>query len=204
MVALTSSLSLTASLEQEVVQQLSVKYNTEIQSTPTLILIGGFQGSGKSTLSERIRETFRANVVCADEIRGNLFGRGFVSSPEFAKLVIDIYHDTIKMLMERRTHIVIDAFAHSKRIQDVNELLTQTNVDYKIVKIFLKTSEETLRERVISRTPVPGRHTGVLNELEAALKTTEYNLDDYDLVVDTDVNDSDAVFKIVQEWLYAL
>ena len=45
-----------STLEQEVTQELDIQLKAKTQKEPVLVLIGGFQGSGKSSLIRRIKE----------------------------------------------------------------------------------------------------------------------------------------------------
>jgi len=188
-------------LEQEITRELENKLKAKTQEQPVLILIGGFQGSGKSSLIARIKEIYDANVISTDSIRQHLFNRGIKVSPEFSQYVIKIYSNLVKQSLKNNSNILIDANSHSKRIAEMGELLKENGSHYSIVKIFLNASETTLRNRVKTRTPMEGCYQGTESDLKAALASTKVNLEDYDLIVDTDELSESHVFELVNDFI---
>lgn len=190
----------------ELVKQIGDKLENQLQAKsqkqPVLILIGGFQGSGKSSLIARIKEIYDANVISNDAIRHSLFNEGIKISPEFSKYVTRIYKHLLKQALSNHSNIFIDANAHSKRIEEMRNLLKETKSHYSIIKIFLAASETTLRDRVKSRKPIPDCYQGTESDLEAALLSTKVNLEDYDLIVETDKLSKNEVFERVYDFIF--
>lgn len=189
-------------LEQEITHEFEHKLTANTQRQPVLILIGGFQGSGKSTLIERIKDIYDINVISTDSIRQSLFDRGVKVSPEFSKSVSNIYSNLVKKSLKINANIIIDANSHSRRLTEMDKLLKENNAHYKIIKIFLNTSETALRDRVKNRKPTLGCYQGTESDLESALLSTKIDLEDYDLVVDTDKSDHGNVFEIVNDFIF--
>src|SRR5262245_54029987 len=54
---------------------------------PRLLLLGGFQGSGKTTVLELLQTNPGIIVVSPDEIRHNLFAQEYPFSEEFVRVV---------------------------------------------------------------------------------------------------------------------
>lgn len=189
-------------LEQEITREFENKLKARTQKQPVLILIGGFQGSGKSSLIRRIREIYDTNVISTDSIRQSLFDRGVKVSPEFSKYVSNIYSNLVKKTLTINANILIDANSHSKRIAEMEKLLNENNSHYLVIKIFLNASEATLRDRVKTRKPVLGCYQGTESDLEAALSSTKIDLKNYDLIIDTDKLNQSKVFELVNDFIF--
>lgn len=208
LVLLTSSsveqneLSYSSELEQEITHELENKFKAKTQKQPVLILIGGYQGSGKSSLITRIKEIYDANVISTDAIRQSLFNKGIMVSPEFSKYVSNIYKSLVKKSLSSNSNIFIDANAHFKRIDEIEKLLKENNSHYSITKVFLNTSETTLKNRVKTRKPTVDCYQGTESDLEAALSSTKVNFEDYDLIVDTDKLSENNVFELVNNLIF--
>ncbi len=190
-----------ADIEKEIIVDLTKNFSFTPQVQPLLLVIGGFQGAGKSSLIERIKKISHINVISNDVIRQSLFDRGVKYSPKFAKYVSTICETLVKISLNVSSHTVIDANAHSKRIEEIKKLLKDHNYIHKPIKIYLKTSAEVLKNRVKFRQPVAGAYQGTEQDLEAALRSVKINLEDYDLVINTDELNERGVFKIVKFYL---
>lgn len=189
-------------LEKEITREFENKLKAGTQKQPVLILIGGFQGSGKSSLTSRIGEIYDTNVISTDSIRQSLFDRGVKLSPEFSKYVSNIYSNLLKKSLKINSNIIIDANSHSKRITEIEKLLKENDFRYSIIKIYLSASETTLRDRVKNRTSTLGCYQGTESDLEAALLSTMIDLQDYDLIVDTDKLSQRNVFRLVNDFIF--
>jgi cytidylate kinase len=189
-------------LELEVIREFEDQLEAGTQKQPVLILIGGFQGSGKSSLITRIKEIYDVNVISTDSIRQSLFDRGVKVSPEFSKYVSNIYSNLVKRSLTINSNILIDANSHSKRIAEMENLLKESCSHYSTIKIFLNTSEVTLRDRVKTRKPTLGCYQGTESDLEAALSSTKINLEEYDLIVNTDKLSENDVFELVNAFIF--
>lgn len=201
-IAYSCSTEINASLEKEVTLEFERMFLAKAQKEPVIILIGGFQGSGKSTLINQLNEIYEADVLSNDAIRQTLFDRGLKSSPEFSKMVSSINTNLVKKSLSKNANLFIDANAHSKRLEEIERLVQEHKAPHTLIKIFLKTSEDNLRDRVKNRKAILGCYQGTLSNLEAALLTTEINLDDYNLIVDTDSLNEEAVFEKVNDFIY--
>lgn len=194
--------SYSSKLEQEITYEFENNFKARTQKQPILILIGGFQGSGKSSLVTRIKEVYDTNVISTDSIRQSLFDRGVKVSPEFSRYVSNIYGNLVKKCLKINSNIVVDANSHSRRIAEMRKLLEENNSHYSTVKIFLNASEAALRDRVKTRKPISGCYQGTESDLEAALSSTKIDLEDYDLIVDTDNLSQSNVFELVNDFIF--
>lgn len=188
-------------IEQQITAEFIQSFKAQAQSQPVLILIGGYVGAGKSSLIERMQKIYDFNVIATDAIRHRLFSRGVKSSPEFGTHVENIYRNLMIHALNQRTHIVVDANAHTKRIAEIGKLLSEQAAQYRVVKIFLKASKEVLVQRVQARKPKEGFYQGTVANLEGVLKTATIKPEEYDLVVETDQMPEDAVFERVNQFI---
>gem|GEM_PF-6671634 len=184
-------------LESEVSHEFSKEFKAKTRARPVLILVAGLQGSGKSSLLTGLQEIYDANIISGDTIRHNLFSRGIKLTPQFVTSVNNIYLTLIKNSLDHQAHTFIDANAHAKRINEIANLLQKNHSHYSIVKIYLRTSAEILKARVLARQPTDGCYQGTLDELEAALISNKINSEDYDLIIDTDALTKDAIVNKV-------
>lgn len=175
----------------------SLDLHTRWQETPNLLLIGGFQGSGKSSLIKRIARKYEVSVVSTDVIRKEIIEQGVKISPEFTIKVRDVYEKQLKRIIESNGDLIIDANAHAKRIEESNKMVSKFGTHYSTIKIFLNTSPEILRSRVSGRKATSDCYQGTLSDLEASLSLTKINLDDYDLIVETNDLSKEKVFDVV-------
>ena len=184
-------------LETEVSHEFSKEFKAKIQQQPVLILVAGLQGSGKSSLLTRLQEIYDANMISGDTIRHSLLSRGIKLTPQFVTSVNNIYLSLIKNSLDHQAHTFIDANAHAKRITEIETLLQKNQSHYSVVKIYLRTSAETLKARVTARQSTDGCYQGTLDELEDALTSTKFNNEEYDLIIDTDEPTKDAILNRV-------
>jgi predicted kinase len=187
-------------VEHEITRDLAENLRAPPQSRPVIILIGGYQGSGKSTLISKVTHTFDANVISNDRIRQQLFDRGYHpdTTPEFSNYVNSIFINLFQTALSQNTHIIIDANAHAKRLEAIYKLLQECSSEHSVVKILLTASPETLKDRVRTRSPTPGAYQGTESDLEASLRVYSINPEDYDLVIDTELTpEKEAAAKMI-------
>jgi len=174
-----------ALITQEIVSTFSSEFNGLAQENPVVVLLGGFQGSGKSTIAEHLQKKHQFTVISTDAIRYKLLEKN-IGGDLFAEMVSSIWKVLLIIAVKKRLNIVIDANAHEKRIGEVSRLLKPSRM-YKMVKIFLYAPEETLIERLESRPKAEGSYQGQIADLKGSLVTSKVNVSDYDRVLRTDV-----------------
>lgn len=196
-----ASVSYSPELERELTLEFESKLQAKAQNKPLLILVGGFQGSGKSSLLTRIQKVYDANMISTDAIRYSLFKRGIKVSPEFSKYVSQIYRNLVEKSLACNANLLIDANAHSKRIEEIEKHVKEHHAKHTIIKVLLNASEKTLRDRVKMRQPVENCYQGTESDLDAALSSTKINPNHYDLIVDTDKMSENTVFERVNDFI---
>ncbi|MBS0647736.1 MAG: ATP-binding protein [Verrucomicrobia bacterium] len=173
-----------ACISQEIIEKLTHNLNHPPQERPLLILLGGFQGSGKSTVAQALEKAHQYTVISTDAIRHELLQKN-ITGDLFAKMVSSISKIILMKVLDQRLNLIVDANAHEKRIREVTDLM-QHYPSYRVVKIYLQTSEKVLFERLASRPQVPGHYQGQPGDLQGSLQSSKMNTADYDLVLQTD------------------
>lgn len=119
-------------------------------SQPTLVLVTGAPGSGKTTLSRPLSEALRLPCLSRDRFRTGLSftSGGWSEDPQRVpsrKESIDVFLGTVEMLLERGVSLVADyvlgrdGFPEGSRIPDLAEC------------VIVKTSTPVATERYLNR-----------------------------------------------------
>lgn len=182
-----------ATNDKNLVSEISAKIASKwhIKGTkpkhPTLALIGGFQGAGKTTVLELLQKEIPLIVISPDVIRHELFGSGMSFSKSFKQTVSKIKNNLLRQALSSGHHIAIDQLLTPQRASSAKKVLVKEKIKkYKIITVYLKTSPKVLLQRVSIRQPLPETYTGTVSELKASLqKHKSQNLSSYDLVINT-------------------
>ncbi len=162
--------------------------------TPLLILLAGFQGSGKTTLAQKLVNKYGLILISPDKIRQQLFDRGVKFSEDFANLVDQTRDELIKKAVSAGISVVVDTNMVPERIEKIKKDLAGQN--YKLLTIFLDTPQGILAERVTRRPQIEGVYRGTPNELTASLTAHgDIKKDNYDLVIDTGKSSPNKTFQ---------
>lgn len=162
--------------------------------TPLLILLAGFQGSGKTTLAQKLVNAYGLKLISPDTIRQELFDRGVKFSTGFANLVDKTRNEQVKDLIIAGKSVVCDTNMVPQRIAKIVKDLSGQN--YRLVTIFLKAPRDVLAQRVGSRPQIEGVYRGTTGELEDALeKHGAIPKNGYTLVIDTKKCSPEETFR---------
>lgn len=189
-------------LEQDLTLKYSQNFITKSQKQPIFVLIGGFQGAGKSSLIKRIRKIYKGNVISTDAIRQSLFDLKSVNPADISKYVSSISKNLTLTALKLNSNIFIDANAHAQRVKETETLISSKFPNYILLKIFLKASDKTLKTRVEQRQPQEGCYQGTVEDLNASLKKNQVNLADYDFTLETDHLDEESVAEAVKDFIF--
>ena len=169
---------------------------------PILLLLGGFQGSGKTTTVELIKKYIDLIVISPDEIRYQLFAKKMPFGEKFVKTVEEARNKLLKEAIKTKQDIVIDQRVTPPRILIAKEIIK--NSDYQLKLVLLNAPKKVLIERINNRLEIPGKYKGTVSELEICMKEYgDHDLSLYDLVIDTDKYLAQDVAKKIIEVVWS-
>lgn len=189
-------------LVDKLVREISSKWTIKRDrpAVPTLVLFGGFQGSGKSTIIDELQKNPESTfiVISPDEIRSKLFNM-IPFSDAFVHTVFAARNTLLQKALKTGQNILIDENSTPLRISLFDSFVKNIQGSkYKVLTVFLEVSKETLIQRVKSRLQVQGRYAGKVNELVASIEEHgEIELGAYGIIIDTVKTSSSAAAKII-------
>lgn len=100
---------------------------TQLPARPTLVVVSGPAGSGKTTLAHRLAATIGCPALCRDEIKEGMAAatHGFVPgrSDPLTMRTYDLFFATIRLFLEHGvTHVAEAAFQHANWIRGLEPL----------------------------------------------------------------------------------
>ncbi len=174
----------------EVARELSAKWHfkNNLPKNPVVLIVSGFQGSGKTTAINLLKKDLDLIVISPDEIRYKLFERGWEVSEQFVHTVNATRNNLLRKALNLGRNIAIDQLTTPARISLIQDIIDKNkDKKYKLLKIYLDASEEALIKRVESRQQLQGTYKGAVSELkESIAKFGKPNLSLYDLVLDSE------------------
>jgi predicted kinase len=121
---------------------------------PTLILICGLPGSGKSFFSKQLALKIHVNHFNSDVIRKELFPNTRTYSETEKKIVYDALIEQTKSCLKERKSVIIDATFYKNNLRaPFYDIAVQLNASLKTIYIYAKESlikERTSRVRIDS------------------------------------------------------
>ena len=173
-----------------------------------LILIGGYPGSGKTTLVKGLRKTHDIAVISLDAIRQSLIDRGLEAVSYEEKITQEVYLNLLRIGFQHRINLVLDSNASAWKIRTIEHFLETERPDqiYKIAKICLNPPVETLFDRVLAREQKEGLHQGTESDLRNTLISPlkKIDLNDYHLILNNQAIPFETELKIVNNYLDSL
>lgn len=195
-------------IKENIIASLSQTLTGNSQSQPLLILIGGYVGSGKTTLSKAIAEKYGMTIFSLNSIRQAMLKEGCdirSNKQEERKILFDVYPRLLAPCVANQQHIVIDANANRQGIQDALRFLQENTGGrtYHVAKIHLRASDEELHKRVRARIQQADLHQGTESDLDHELRTPAKAIhpEDYDLIIDTENTSFEEEIGIVYEFV---
>ena len=163
-----------------------------------IVTVGGHPGSGKTTLSRKVRDAFRMEYVCAGQVFREMAEEKGVSLEEFGRMAeVD---ESIDLAVDR---------IQKERAQDntvVEGRMAAFMVDADL-KIWLSAPLTVRAERIAKRedilyeeslTKIKEREASEKKRYEKYYNVNIEVMDAYDLVINTELWDADSVFAIVK------
>ena len=196
-------------LVEELVREISLSWITEGDkpAVPTLVLFGGFQGSGKTTVINELQQSANGSfiVISPDEIRSKLFEK-ISFSDIFIHTVSAARNKLLQKALETGHHVLMDENATPLRSNLFNSFAEQQQDSrYKVLTVFLKAPKETLVQRVETRPQIPGRYAGKANELLASMeKHGNIDIAGYGIIIDTVKDEPTAAASEIFETIQSL
>lgn len=190
----------TQQLKEEITQQLSKDLCGKSHTEPLLILIGGFPGSGKTTLTSAIRNNYDSVSISLDDIRQALLDR---ASNMNWDVIQNVYQNLLKACLHLHLNVIMDTNAHSEKMEEIELLLNQEQLQnvYRVIKICLNPPYDTLLNRVSAREKLPGIHQGTERDLQRAFTSKILDPKNFDLVIDTSSLSLEQEWEIVRDFL---
>lgn len=170
-------------------------------SPPTLVMLSGLPGSGKSYLARRLRERLRAEIVEADRVRKALFADPLYTAEE-SRLVHRVCRIVVGNILRRGGNVIYDATNLVEFHRTFVYRLAE-RCQARLVIVQTVAPEEVIRERLASR--LAARHPfdasdadwGVYEKLKRSISKRDrfaYRV----TVVDTTQDVEESVARILQ------
>ena len=165
-----SNLSLVQAMTQEIMKEW--KPDRARFETSLLLMIGGLQGAGKTSILQKLSSEEVIIVISPDQIRKKLFTVKYPFSENFIHLVEQTNHELVKNAVDLQCSFGIDRNMTPQRIEAMKNLLSvmKHGNAYKIFSIFLNVPKDELIKRLQTRPKIENSYQGTLEELEAAIK----------------------------------
>jgi len=156
---------------------LAFRYAARLER-PTLLLVGGLMGTGKSVLSRRIAQSLGAEVLQMDVIRKELagvppdehhfeeFGAGLYSAETTARTYAEAVRRAVAMLQAGRS-VIIDA-SWSRRADRLHTIDAARRTGVETVFIEARAAEQVVRRRLEQRLEQEGEPSDGRWEIYAA------------------------------------
>ncbi|QDP96403.1 ATP-binding protein [Microlunatus elymi] len=105
-----------------------VQPSDDVELHPTLIVVSGQAGSGKTTLAHRLAAAIGCPAICRDEIKEGMvhaYGAGFVAatSDPLTMRTFPLFFDCVRLLLAGGVTVVAEAaFQHTLWVQGLSPL----------------------------------------------------------------------------------
>ena len=184
-------------LTEEIIKDLQL---SNVRLKPIVLLLGGFQGSGKTTVINKLKDDLGLVVVSEDEIRQRLLDKKYSFSEKFRQIVKATSSKIFQSLLKMGNSIALDVNATPARIKEIKKLLESEDLsNYCLIIVYLQTSKKELVRRLNLREGVKERYKGTANELEASIrKYGEIDKSVYDVVINTEKLDAQAAAEVIR------
>ena len=118
---------------------------------PTLIIIGGFAGAGKTTITTRFASDYSYAVFSSDTINDALRDALSKSFQEVSPIAYKVMWHIVRKQLQLGLTIVVDAHMAAAHIWDSLDELKEDMPDVRVIPIILQATLETHRNRIEER-----------------------------------------------------
>jgi predicted kinase len=138
--------------------------------TPTLVVVSGPAGCGKTTLAHRLAAALGCPAVCRDEIKEGMARTtgAFTPGPgeELTERTLSVFFDVLRLLLERGVSVVAEA-AFQDHVWTPNLAALDSLADFRVVHCH--TDPATARRRITEHAAARRAHAdnALLAELDA-------------------------------------
>lgn len=193
------------SLKKEITNELFKKLKGSSQEKPILLLVGGYPGSGKTTLIKALSDSHDMSVIAWNDVRQALLDRGLRGSSFDFEVIEAVHYNLLHYCIEHRLDVMIDANAHTQNLQCIQRFVNEVEggKEYKVIRICLNPPKETLYKRIALRKQREDLHQGTLSDLERDLNSSKKKLilSEYALVIDTEEVSFETEFAVVETFI---
>ena len=121
-------------------------------TTPTLVIVSGPAGSGKTTLAHELARSLACPAVCRDEIKEGMVHAAGAFDPATGDVLtprtLPVFFEVIRLLLESRVTVVAEA-AFQDKVWNPNLEAVKQRANLRIVQCH--TDPVTGRNRIIER-----------------------------------------------------
>ncbi len=122
-----------------------------MKHSPTLIIIGGFAGAGKTTLSNRLSAKYNYPVFSTDKLNDIMRELTNKSFRELSPLCYQITWQQIKVQLELGVTVILDTHMCTDTVWEGLDTLANDMPEVHIAPIILQCSLKTHEERIAHR-----------------------------------------------------
>jgi len=164
-----------------------------------LLLFGGFQGSGKTSVIEQIKKYLPLTVISTDRIRHRLFSSGMGYSPVFERELTNRKNSALEKALKKNKNIALDENFDPGEVEKMKSLLRKKYSSYRTLVIFLQAKKRVLSLRVKKRGPKEKTYLGKSEELNASYRMLGCGeMKAYDMIIDTEKHPPAKVAKSIE------
>lgn len=162
---------------------------------PTLIVIGGLPGTGKSTLANALSKRMNVPVFSKDDLEAAVARKGLASNKKMLGVGYEIMEALSKRSLENNNSAIFDFIASRSRVEELWPSLLESNFKYIAC---ICSNQEIHKERVCVRErSIPGWYELTWQDI-LSIQSSYQSLKPESLVLDS-VNNLNTNIKLAIE-----